>query len=104
MQEGESQVLRVGQNEISSKESFKNHTTLTLNKGCNVKCQEMALLIGNSKHKHEEMEAEEPSRELRSQRPSRKKTGADAEVSECLMKGTIIIILWTLGNSYKCSN
>lgn len=61
----------VGQYEILLKGGFKCQRTLTLNKGCNVKCQERAF-------------------------PGRKKAGADAQGSEWPMKGPIIMIsrLW----------
>lgn len=75
----------------------RHHVILTPDKGCNMKCQEMAFLVGNRKCKHKE-EPEKASWELR-ERPTRKKTGTDTQVSECPREGPLRIMLWALGTA-----
>lgn len=73
--------------------------TLTPDKGCIMKCQEMAFLVGNRKCKHKE-ELEEASWELR-EGPTSKKTGTDTQVSECPREVSLKIMLWALGIATK---
>ena len=67
--------------------------TLSLNKGQNMKCWEMAFLVGNSKCKHE-TGTEKASWGLR----AHQEDGWDRSTSVIRSKDR------ALGNSYKCLN